>query len=104
MNRTTLTLGLLLVVIGCLQGSHATALQDGANPPKPTPSPSLNLPLATLRRDFKNSLPIPVGEKLEYEVRYSRFPIYATVGNVTFEFLGVATAGNTSIEGLNVEF
>ena len=31
--------------------------------------------IATLQRDFKNSFPIPAGEKLEYEVRLSRFPI-----------------------------
>jgi len=104
MRRIFLALGLLLTVIGCLSGGDARALQDGANQPNPSSSPSLNLPLAALRRDFKNSLPIPAGEKLEYEVRYSRFPIYATVGNVTFEYLGPASAGSASIEGLNVEF
>src|SRR5262245_10066817 len=51
-------------------------------------TPSHNLSLATLRRDFKNSFPIPAGEKLEYEIKYSRFPIYASVGVVTFENLG----------------
>lgn len=45
-------------------------------------------PLIPLRTDFKGALPIPIGEKLEYEVKYSRFPIYATVGIVTFEYLG----------------
>jgi len=106
MKRITLTFGLLLVAIGCLSGGRARALQDSANTPKPAaaPAPSLNLPLAALRRDFKHSLPIPAGERLEYEVRYSRFPIYATVGNVTFEFLGATPASSASIEGLNVEF
>ena len=28
--------------------------------------------VATLRRDFKDSFPIPAGEKLEYEVKLSR--------------------------------
>jgi hypothetical protein len=104
MRRIIFALGLLLTVVGCISGSGARARQDGANQPKPTPPPSLNLPLAALRRDFKNSLPIPAGEKLEYEVRYSRFPIYATVGNVTFEFLGGTAASSASIEGVNVEF
>src|SRR5262245_31600064 len=75
-------------------------------------------PVATLRRDFKDSSPIPVGEKLEYEVRLSRFPIYASLGVVTFENLGAVTnrqdsggaAGDQQkptaplIEGLNTEF
>ena len=45
-------------------------------------------PLAPLRQQFLEGLPLPVGEKLSYEIRYSRFPIYATVGVVTFENLG----------------
>ena len=48
-------------------------------------------PIATLQRDFKNSFPIPAGEKLEYEVRLSRFPIYASLGVLTFENLGAVT-------------
>jgi hypothetical protein len=70
--------------------------------------------LATLRRDFKDSLPIPVGEKLEYEVKFSRFPLKATVGVVTFEYLGTVTnreentsaadLGSPLIKGLNVVF
>lgn len=78
----------------------------------PTTTPLDKLPLAALQRNFPNGFPIPVGEKLEYEVRFSRFPIYATVGIVTFEFLGEArfnfVEGNGSAEpainGLNVEF
>ena len=94
------------MALGCLSGSRIRAWQDGAKETlhSPTPLPSLNLPLAVLRHDFKNPLPIPAGEKLEYEVRFSRFPIYATVGVVTFEFLGAAKADGTPIEGLNVEF
>ena len=45
-------------------------------------------PLAPLRQQFPEGPPLPVGEKLSYEIRYSRFPIYATVGVVTFENLG----------------
>lgn len=68
-----------------------------------TPTPGY--PLATLRREFKSSLPIPVGEKLEYEVRYARFPLYATVGLVTFEYLGLSAGAQTeAIKGLNAAF
>src|SRR5215470_767738 len=75
-------------------------------------------PVATLRRDFKDSFPIPAGEKLEYEVKISRFPIYASLGVVTFENLGAVTNNQNSgaaagdqqkapaplIEGMNAEF
>ncbi|MFN0108411.1 MAG: DUF3108 domain-containing protein [Blastocatellia bacterium] len=103
MKRLILIFGLLFLPFGAL------AFQDA----KPTPPNSWDkLPLTPLRRDFKIALPIPTGEKLEYEVRYSRFPLYVTVGIVTFEFLGEAnfneTATNGSappiFEGLNVEF
>src|SRR5262245_53077866 len=77
-----------------------------------------NHTIAQLRRDFKNSFPIPAGEKLEYEVRVARL---FSVGVVTFENLGlVATrpasggpaagdqneqkASDPLIKGLNVEF
>jgi hypothetical protein len=80
--------------------------------------PSPNHSIATLRRDFKDSFPIPTGEKLEYEVRLSRFPIYASLGILTFENLGAVTSHQESgaapgdqqkapaplIEGLNTEF
>ena len=71
------------------------------------------LPLIPLRTDFRNSIPIPVGERLEFEIKYSRFPIYATVGIVTFEYLGPwnnsakTVSGNgpePPIEGWNVEY
>jgi hypothetical protein len=74
--------------------------------------------VATLRRDFKDSFTIPAGEKLEYEVKLSRFPIYASLGVLTFENLGAVTSRQDSgaaagdqqkgpaplIEGLNTEF
>jgi len=74
-------------------------------------------PVATLRRDFKDSFPIPAGEKLEYEVKISRFPIYASLGVLTFESLGAVTSRQDSeaatgdqqkaptplIQGLNTE-
>jgi hypothetical protein len=47
----------------------------------------------------------PAGEKLEYEVRYSRFPIYATVGVVSFENLRNAiTTRSPIIPGLNIDY
>jgi hypothetical protein len=76
--------------------------------------------VATLRRDFKDSFPIPAGEKLEYEVKLSRFPLPRPVslGVLTFENLGEVTSrqdsgaaagdqqkpGASLIEGLNTEF
>lgn len=98
----------MLLPVGWWTGNSLA--QEQAKPPA---QPSLDkLPLAPLQRNFPNGFPIPVGEKLEYEVRFSRFPIYATVGIVTFEFLGETkfnhTEGNGSAEpvisGLNVEF
>jgi hypothetical protein len=81
-----------------------------------TPEPAYTV--ATLRRDFKDSFPIPAGEKLEYDIKLSRFPIYASLGVLTFESLGAVTnrqdsgpaAGDQQkapaplIEGLNTEF
>jgi len=74
--------------------------------------------VATLRRDFKDSFPIPAGEKLEYEVRLSRFPLPPiSLGVLTLENLGAVTIPQNSgaagdqqkpgaplIEGLNTEF
>jgi hypothetical protein len=73
--------------------------------------------VATLRRDFKDSLPIPAGEKLEYEVKLSRFPLNVSLGVLTLENLGAVTNPQNSgaaadqqkataplIEGLNTEF
>ncbi len=34
------------------------------------------------------SIPFPVNEKLIFELRFSRFPINATVGAITFDYLG----------------
>src|SRR5262245_3646628 len=55
----------------------------------PASAPVPSYPLAPLTRDFKDSLPIQVGEKLEYEVKYSRYKlINGTLGIVTFEYPG----------------
>ncbi len=74
-------------------------------------------PIATLRRDFKDSFPIPAGEKLEYEVKFSRLLLRnVSLGVLTLENLGAVAksqnAGDAAgdqqkaalIEGMNVEF
>lgn len=53
----------------------------------------------SLRNEFNLPLPLPVGEQLTYEVKVTRFPIYATAGEVTFEYLG--TSSNPSIDKLD---
>jgi Protein of unknown function (DUF3108) len=96
-----------------------TAVNQGAAVTKTTaPSaPTPSYPLAPLTRDFKDSLPIEVGEKLEYEVKYSRYKVInGTLGVVTFEYPGPVTISQSTINqpgeskieplvnGLNMEF
>ena len=47
-------------------------------------------------------LPFPEGEKLIFEIKISRFPIYATLGNITFEFLGLSK--DHAIRGSSIEY
>lgn len=49
---------------------------------------------ATAPREI--AIPFPTGEKLVFEIRLSRFPIYATLGNITFEYLGPSEATEIS--------
>lgn len=116
MNKFYCTLLIVLTSAGLLSlGQTATDQPDYSlanqtqDAVKIAPSPKY--PLNPLRRDFKNSLPIPAGEKLEFEVKLSRFPIYATVGVITFEYLGAVKSVQNStdppqplIKGLNIEF
>src|SRR5262245_30811858 len=95
-------------------GEDQAGKQQAASPTAAAPTYTV----AQLRRDFKDSFPIPAGEKLEYEVRLSRFPLYASLGVLTFENLGAVTIRQDSgpaagdqqkapaplIEGLNTEF
>src|SRR5215475_8859617 len=83
-------------------------------------TPESDYTIAPLRRDFKNSFPIPAGEKLEYEIKLSRFPLPRPIslGVLTFENLGAVTSRQDSgaaagdqqkapvplIEGLNTDF
>ena len=71
------------------QNPVATAPGAVAAQAKPTPTPTPAMPLAQLQREFK-SLPFKAGEKLVYEVKFTRFPIAAKVGEVTFEYVGEA--------------
>jgi hypothetical protein len=113
-----------LARIGAGQAGKEQAANGATTAPANPVAPAA--PVAALRRDFKDSFPIPTGEKLEYEVRVRRFPIYASLGILTFENLGAVkshqesgpaapTAGDQQqapgadspiplIEGLNMEF
>ncbi|HZS04070.1 MAG TPA: DUF3108 domain-containing protein [Blastocatellia bacterium] len=58
------------------------------------------------QREFKIQPLSLTGEKLTYEVKFSRFPIYATVGEVTFELVGkpASPLPENLIEELSVGF
>src|SRR5262245_22467533 len=120
MKRHFITSLLAMALLAQLGVGQSGARQIGKDQDQTT-SATTTAPaytVATLRRDFKDSFPIPAGEKLEYEVRLSRFPIYASLGVLTFENLGAVTRGRESgaakddqqkgtaplIEGLNTEF
>jgi hypothetical protein len=72
-------------------------------------SPVAQPPLASLQREFK-TLPFKAGEKLVYEVKFTRFPIAAKVGEVTFEYVGEAEPASAVpstepvFKSLNLEF
>jgi uncharacterized protein DUF3108 len=114
-----LTVALLAPLVAGRIGARQAGLdQAGKEQAASGTATAPSYPAAQLRRDFKDSFPIPVGEKLEYEVRLARFPIYASLGVLTFENLGAVTSRPDSggaaadqqkttaplIEGLNTEF
>jgi hypothetical protein len=123
MKRILITSLLMTALVAQFDAGQAGARQNGkdqtgkdqATVATATAPPH---PFATLRRDFKDSFPIPVGEKLEYEVKLSRFPIHASLGVLTFENLGAVTIRQNSdaaagerqqapaplIEGMSIEF
>jgi hypothetical protein len=98
-----LVLGVVLYLTCSHQVAHGTPLLQAQELPPATPpvvgkegrknqkNQKRRYPLAPLRQDFSQGLPLPVAEKLTYEIRFSRFPIYATVGTVTFENLGLVS-------------
>jgi len=113
----TFLLALTAVVVITTYGSTTKQTSQGqqgqtASQPGLTPS----YPLAVLRRDFKDSFPIAPGEKLVYDIRISKFPVYLSVGIFTLEYLGPVAkkppgADQTAtkpaeplIQGLNTEF
>jgi hypothetical protein len=123
MKRVFITSLLTMALLVLLGPGHAGAQQAGKDQTGKEQAPSAtatapSYPVAQLQRDFKDSFPIPAGEKLEYEVKLSRFPIYASLGILTFENLGAVTnrqdsgaaagdqqkASTPMIEGLNAEF
>lgn len=116
MKRIFIASLLSLTAVLFISVNRSTASQSAKIQSVAQPVPTPGLPLATIRRDFKNSLPIPVSEKLEYEVKYSRIGLNLTVGVVTFEYLGVVANKTTGenqpantpteplIKGLNIEF
>ncbi|MGE0128658.1 MAG: DUF3108 domain-containing protein [Blastocatellales bacterium] len=128
MKRTIIASLVLLFVFGLCGANRTSAFQNGNQQSETRPQltevrkaatakPTPNNPPATLRREFGNSFPIPTGEKLEYEIKFSRFPIYASVGVITFENLGAVSKPQNSaeqnaqekkpeplIKGMNVEF
>jgi hypothetical protein len=126
MNRISIIALLIISAVILVSKNRADGSQDeksggnqkaAATKRTPTPASSPNNPLAPLKRDSKDSLPIKVGEKLEYEVKYSLFKLFnGTIGIVTFEYPGPVTIGPSTINpsgenkiepvinGLNVEF
>src|SRR5262245_56844447 len=97
MKRPLITSLLAIALIAPLGAGRIGAQQAGqdqagkgqaASPTAAAPT----YPVATLRRDFKDSFPIPAGEKLEYEVKLSRFPLPpVSLGVLTLENLGAVT-------------
>src|SRR5262245_52227786 len=115
MKRILLTSWWALIIVILISANGATAVQLNDQQTAEQAAPPPGFPLATLRRDFKDSIPIPVGARLVYEVKSSRFPLKATVGQVTFEYLGPITSkpadenpatGDSEplLSGLNVPF
>jgi hypothetical protein len=113
MKRVVVIIGLFALValwagLVARSSTPAVVIAQQAKP-APTPLALPNLPLAQLQRDFK-TLPFKPGEKLVYEVKFTRFPIAAKVGEVTFEYVGETEppTGEAPAEpifkGLNVEF
>lgn len=126
MKRTTTASLLLLLALGLCGANRTGAFQDGkpqsdAKPQSPVraaaPKATPNYPLAALRREFGNSFPIPAGEKLEYEIKLSRFGVSFSLGVITFENLGAVSKPQNAVDqaaqekkseplikGMNVEY
>ncbi len=98
-----------LAVLPCQQGKMDKGQwqlqQDTVATRQVNSSPAPNLPLAPIQRNFK-TLPFKPGEKLTYELKFTRFPLNAKVGEVTFEFVSEANAENWNedFKDLNIPF
>ncbi len=116
MKRILITFLLLLTAIVVMGTYVSKAKQTPQGQTASQPAITPGYPPAVLRRDFKDSFPITPGEKLEYDIRISKFPIYLSVGIFTLEYLGPVAgkapgADQTAtkpadplIQGLNTEF
>jgi len=89
----SLTAVLLFALVAAAAGpaaSIAFTLQDPtASHPQAAPA-SLEPPRTVAPNGARTRTParFQIGEKLVYEVKFNRFPVYATIGEVTFEYLG----------------
>jgi hypothetical protein len=81
---------------------ESAATASTAATPEPNKAAEPHQAGSAARRDFILPLLFPIGERLIYEVKFSNFPISATVGEVTFEFVG--GHGQPIIQGVNVPF
>jgi Protein of unknown function (DUF3108) len=116
MKRILITFSLLLTAVVAMGTYVSTAKQTPQGQTASQPAITPGYPSAVLRRDFKDSFPITPGEKLEYDIRISKFPIYLSVGIFTLEYLGPVAAKTPGadqtaakpaeplIQGLNTEF
>jgi hypothetical protein len=114
MKRIFFTFLLALTAVVAIGTYDSTAKQTSQGQTASQPGPTPGYPLAAIKRDFKGSLPIPPGEKLEYDIRISKFPVYLSVGTFTLEYLGPVAGKPTGsdqakpaeplIQGLNTPF
>src|SRR5262245_9724582 len=116
MKRTVLTFLFALIALWVISIPASIAKQKTQGQTASQPSLAPTYPPAVIRRDFKNSFPLTPGEKLEYDIRVSKFPIYLSVGTFTLEYVGPvagkpagadpagAKQAQPLIQGLNTEF
>jgi Protein of unknown function (DUF3108) len=91
MKRRMIFFLLVLMAAAAIGTYSTTAIQrqeqgQGQTASQPVLTPGA--PAAVLRRDFKDSMPLPPGERLEYDIRISKFPVYLSVGTFTLEYIG----------------
>ena len=108
MINRLLAISLLFILAAGSTGAFAAGVcfpqssADQKPESEPAAKPESNKSSAALRREFKSPWLIPAGERLVYEVKLSRFPLYVTLGEVTFEFLGLTS--EPVINGIQAAF